>query len=150
MKSAASVNGIAQETQKKKKNKISCRRPPRTQQEKGKKWKKIERGENQATQKRREHGLRRREAGWDGRKKRRRGIGGGVRECKWREAESKELRGVRFLGASKGRKAGHVGRGSILSGLEISRRARDLVAGEPPGEGAHVQGNASLPGFFFN
>jgi len=89
MKSAASVNGIAQETQKKK-NKISCRRPPRTQQEKGKKWKKIERGENQATQKRREHGLRRREAGWDGRKKRRRGIGGGVRECKWREAESKE------------------------------------------------------------
>ena len=56
---------------------------------------------------------------------------------------------MRFLGASKGRKAGHVGRGSILSGLEISRRARDLVAGEPPGEGAHVQGNASLPGFFF-
>ena len=75
-------------------------------------------------------------------------------ERNWRRRPRKQMArgrsGERFLGASKGRKAGHVGRGSILSGLEISRRARDLVAGEPPGEGAHVQGNASLPGFLFN
>lgn len=36
-------------------------------------------------------------------------------------------------GEGEGREAGHVGRGAHLSGLEISGRAKDLVAGGAPG-----------------
>jgi len=46
-------------------------------------------------------------------------------ERNWRRRPRKQMArgrsGERFLGASKGREAGHVGRGASLSGLEISR-----------------------------
>lgn len=60
-------------------------------------------------------------SGWQGQ-----GNGNGERK---ERGGSGEISG----GEGRGGEAGHVGRGPRLSGLEISRRARDRVAGEAPG-----------------
>lgn len=59
---------------------------------------------------------------------------------KWREREEGEEWERRdFWGQGRGVGAGHVGRGTALSGPEFSRRPRDLVAGEAPGGWGHLR-----------
>ena len=61
--------------------------------------------------------------------------------------ERKERREI--FGGKQGEGGGPRWTWGLLVRAGNFQRARDLVAGEPPGEGAHVQRNASLPGFFF-
>ena len=143
MKSAASVNGIAQETQKKRiKSPVGV--PQELSRKRGRNGKKSSAGR---IRRRRKGGS----TGCGG--GRQAGMGGRSGGEELAEApakangERKERREI--FGGKQGEGGGPRWTWGLLVRAGNFQRARDRVAGEPPGEGAHVQRNASLPGFFF-
>jgi len=142
MKSAASVNGIAQETQKKKRIKSPVGVPQELSRKRGRNGKKSSAGRIR----RRRKGVRAEggRLGWEEE----------AAERNWRRRPRKQMArgrsGERFLGASKskGREAGHVGRGASLSGLDISRGPGIEWLGSPREKGPTCRGTPRYLDFF--